>query len=97
LWQAAARAFAQEDMLPVTKTFHQCRTWSHLIAECCTDDQKAHFLKPIMDIHGGAGVSQMNPRVDKLCRDAVIWTHLAGDSVQRMKAVQRLRSFNTRN
>ena len=44
-----------------------------------------------MDIHGGAGVSQMDPRVDKLARDAIIWTHLAGDSVQRMKAVRRLK------
>lgn len=44
-----------------------------------------------MDIHGGAGVTQMHPRVDKLCRDAVIWTHLAGDSVQRMKAVRRMK------
>ena len=44
-----------------------------------------------MDIHGGAGVSQMDPRVDKLARDAVIWTHLAADSVQRMKAVRRLK------
>ena len=44
-----------------------------------------------MDIHGGAGVSQMDPGVDKLARDAIIWTHLAGDSVQRMKAVRRLK------
>ena len=44
-----------------------------------------------MDIHGGAGVAQMDPRVDKLARDAIIWTHLAGDSVQRMKAVRRLK------
>src|SRR6266542_4788443 len=32
-----------------------------------------------MDIHGGAGCT-MNPAVDKLVRDAIIWTHLAGDS-----------------
>ena len=42
-----------------------------------------------MDIHGGAGVSAMNRRAEKLQRDAVIWTHLAGDSVQRMKAVRK--------
>jgi alkylation response protein AidB-like acyl-CoA dehydrogenase len=42
-----------------------------------------------MDIHGGAGCV-MNPAVDKLLRDALIWTHLAGDSVQRMKAARRL-------
>jgi hypothetical protein len=32
----------------------------------------------------------MNARADKLARDAIIWTHLAGDSVQRMKAIRRL-------
>ena len=32
----------------------------------------------------------MSERADKLARDGVIWTHLAGDSVQRMKAVRRL-------
>ncbi len=42
-----------------------------------------------MEIHGGAGVRSMDARADKLERDAVIWTHLAGDSVQRMKAVRK--------
>jgi alkylation response protein AidB-like acyl-CoA dehydrogenase len=40
------------------------------------------------DIHAGAGV--MDARADKLVRDAIIWSHLAGDSVQRMKATRRL-------
>jgi alkylation response protein AidB-like acyl-CoA dehydrogenase len=43
-----------------------------------------------MDIHGADG-SMMNARVDKLVRDAMIWTHLGGDTVQRVKAVKRLR------
>jgi hypothetical protein len=30
------------------------------------------------------------PRADKLVRDAMIWSHLAGDSVQRMKVMRRL-------
>jgi acyl-CoA dehydrogenase len=42
-----------------------------------------------MDIHGAAGC-MMNARVDKLVRDAMIWTHLAGDTVQRVKVVKRL-------
>lgn len=42
-----------------------------------------------MDIHAGTGVTEMPAAVDKLSRDAGIWTHLAGDSVQRMKAVRR--------
>ncbi len=46
-----------------------------------------------LEIHGGAGAPAMPAFVDKLARDAVIWTHLAGDSVQRMKAVRRMK-FN---
>jgi len=44
-----------------------------------------------MDVHAAAGTRSMDARVDKLVRDAVIWTHLAGDSVQRMKAVRRMK------
>jgi alkylation response protein AidB-like acyl-CoA dehydrogenase len=42
-----------------------------------------------MDIHGAEG-SLMNARVDKLVRDAMVWTHLAGDTVQRVKILKRL-------
>ena len=28
--------------------------------------------------------------VDKLVRDAMVWTHLAGDTVQRIKILKRL-------
>jgi alkylation response protein AidB-like acyl-CoA dehydrogenase len=41
-----------------------------------------------LDLHAGAGV--LAPRADKLVRDAMIWSHLAGDSVQRMKVTRRL-------
>ena len=40
-----------------------------------------------MDIHGGSGL-EMDAYAEKLVRDAMIWTHLAGDSVTRMKAIQ---------
>ena len=42
-----------------------------------------------MDIHGAAG-GAMDAYADKLVRDAMIWTHLAGDSVVRMKAIRHL-------
>ena len=32
----------------------------------------------------------MVARVDKLVRDAMVWTHLAGDTVQRIKILRRL-------
>ncbi|HUF82835.1 MAG TPA: acyl-CoA dehydrogenase family protein, partial [Burkholderiales bacterium] len=41
-----------------------------------------------LDIHAGVGAVTMDAAADKLARDAVMWTHLAGDSVQRMKAVR---------
>jgi acyl-CoA dehydrogenase len=42
-----------------------------------------------LDLHGGEGCS-INPRAEKLVRDGFIWSHLAGDSVQRMKVARRL-------
>jgi len=42
-----------------------------------------------MEIHGGAGFT-MDAQANKLVRDGIIWTHLAGDAVQRMKVVRRL-------
>jgi acyl-CoA dehydrogenase len=41
-----------------------------------------------MDIFGAAG-GRMDPGIEKLVRDALIWTHLAGDSVRRMRIVRR--------
>jgi alkylation response protein AidB-like acyl-CoA dehydrogenase len=41
-----------------------------------------------MDVFG-AGRGAMDPAAEKLVRDALIWTHLAGDAVQRMRVVQR--------
>ena len=42
-----------------------------------------------MEVHGADGC-RANPRVDKLVRDAMIWSHLAGDSVLRLKAFSKL-------
>ncbi len=44
-----------------------------------------------LDIHGMAK-GRANAHADKLTRDSIIWTHLAGDSVQRMKAVDKLKT-----
>jgi hypothetical protein len=32
----------------------------------------------------------MDQHTDKLVRDSIIWSHLAGDSVQRIKVARRL-------
>jgi alkylation response protein AidB-like acyl-CoA dehydrogenase len=42
-----------------------------------------------MEVHGANGAT-MNARADKLVRDSIIWTHLAGDSVNRIKAIKNL-------
>ncbi len=42
-----------------------------------------------MDIHDYAG-APMDRGVDKLVRDSFIWSHLAGDSVQRLKVAGRV-------
>ena len=42
-----------------------------------------------MKVHGAQGI-RINPRVDKLVRDSMVWSHLAGDTVLRLKAVSKL-------
>ncbi|MDH3438425.1 MAG: hypothetical protein OEN48_15745, partial [Betaproteobacteria bacterium] len=42
-----------------------------------------------MAIHGATG-GVMDAHADKLVRDGIIWTHLAGDSTQRLKVILRL-------
>jgi alkylation response protein AidB-like acyl-CoA dehydrogenase len=49
--------------------------------------QRVTYLN--MDIHGAADFT-MDACADKLVRDSIIWTHLAGDTVQRAKVVKRL-------
>ena len=41
------------------------------------------------EIHAMGG-NAMDPQAEKLVRDSFIWTHIAGDAVQRMKVAQRL-------
>ena len=49
--------------------------------------QRVTYLN--MEVHGGAGVMR-DVGAEKLFRDAAIWTHLASDTVQRLKAVASL-------
>lgn len=43
-----------------------------------------------LSIHTDFGGGGAHAAADKLARDAIIWTHIAGDSVLRMKSVQGL-------
>jgi alkylation response protein AidB-like acyl-CoA dehydrogenase len=42
-----------------------------------------------LEIRTGSGCA-MDPRADKLVRDSMIWSHLAGDTVQRLKTTRKL-------
>ena len=42
-----------------------------------------------LDIHAAEG-GMMDALADKLVRDAIIWTHLAGDNTQRLKSLRRM-------
>jgi alkylation response protein AidB-like acyl-CoA dehydrogenase len=42
-----------------------------------------------LEIHGGSG-GAVARHAEKLVRDGFIWSHLAGDSVQRLKVAARL-------
>jgi alkylation response protein AidB-like acyl-CoA dehydrogenase len=42
-----------------------------------------------LEIHAAHG-GTVSAMADKLVRDGIIWTHLAGDATQRLKAVRRL-------
>jgi acyl-CoA dehydrogenase len=42
-----------------------------------------------LQIHAGAG-GRVDAMADKLVRDAIIWSHLAGDTTQRLKSVRRM-------
>ena len=42
-----------------------------------------------LDIHTAAGSGTVSAAADKLVRDGIIWTHLAGDATQRLKALRR--------
>ena len=44
-----------------------------------------------LEIHGGAGC-KIARHAEKLVRDSFIWSHLAGDTVQRLKVAHRLAS-----
>ncbi|HEX6003656.1 MAG TPA: acyl-CoA dehydrogenase family protein [Burkholderiales bacterium] len=61
---------------------------SHFLMNyACEVIQRVCYLNEEIHIAGGV----MSAAAGKLVRDAIIWTHIAGDAVQRMRAVRRLR------
>ena len=66
-------------------------TSCHVLLHNFSTDAVQRVTALNLEIHAGAGAVMLHAGADKLARDAFIWTHLAGDSVQRMKAVRGLK------
>lgn len=66
------------------------RSATGVLAVNYSSDVIQRVTKLNMEVHGAEGC-MMNARVDKLVRDAMVWTHLAADTVLRMKAVSKIK------
>jgi len=85
----ALRSFVMRVAAESDDTTAPHSTHNHFLMNFATDAiQRVCYLN--MDIHGRTGAGMMSAGADKLVRDAIIWTHIAGDSVQRMKAASDL-------
>jgi len=78
------RLAAESDAAPAQHSPH-----GHFLMNLASDViQRVCYAN--LDLHVRAGVGEISAGAEKLVRDAIIWTHIAGDSVQRMKSVQGL-------
>ncbi len=85
----ALRSFVMRVAMEADVTVPISRKHNGLLMNFSTDAmQRVCYLN--LDIHRGANRGEISARADKLVRDAIIWTHIAGDSVQRMKAVKAM-------
>jgi len=85
----ALRSFVMRVALEADVTTPISRKHNGLLMNFSTDAmQRVCYLN--LDIHRGAYPGAINAHAEKLVRDAIIWTHIAGDSVTRMKAVKAL-------
>ena len=85
----ALRSFVMRVAAESEDTSAPLSTHSHFLMNFATDAiQRVCYLN--MDIHGRTGNGTMSAGADKLVRDAIIWTHIAGDAVQRLRAIATL-------
>jgi butyryl-CoA dehydrogenase len=68
---------------------HQVKNANPVLVMNWSTDVLQRVTRLNLDIHvsGGSGADAM---AHKLVRDGIIWTHLAGDASQRLKAVRRV-------
>jgi acyl-CoA dehydrogenase len=85
----ALRSFVMRVAAESDCTADILRKHNMLLMNFSTDAmQRVCYLN--LEIHSGAAKGAIDARAEKLVRDEIIWTHIAGDSVQRMKAVKAL-------
>jgi len=85
----ALRSFVMRVAMEADVAAPISRKHNGLLMNFSTDAmQRVCYLN--LDIHRSANRGEISARADKLVRDAIIWTHIAGDSVQRMKAVKAM-------
>jgi alkylation response protein AidB-like acyl-CoA dehydrogenase len=89
MFTEALRSFVMRIASESDSTADISRKHNALLMNFSADSmQRVCYLN--LDIHRGSAKGEISARADKLVRDAIIWTHIAGDSVTRMKAVQAL-------
>ena len=66
---------------------------SPVLVMAYASDVLQRVTKLNMDVHAASGErgGMMDAMTQKLVRDGIIWTHLAGDNTQRLKAVRRMK------
>jgi butyryl-CoA dehydrogenase len=82
----ALRSFVLRVAWEHDRKIHSCNAG---LAMNFSTDAVQEVTELYMEVRGARGC-HMDPHTDKLVRDAFIWSHLAGDSVQRMKVARRL-------
>src|SRR5687768_18251174 len=70
---------------------HQVKSANPVLVMNWSTDVLQRVTRLNLQIHAAAG-GRIDAMADKLVRDAIIWSHLAGDTTQRLKAVRRMLS-----
>jgi acyl-CoA dehydrogenase len=68
---------------------NHCQGANAVLVMNYSEDVIQRVTKLNLDIHAVGG-GMMDALADKLVRDAIIWTHLAGDNTQRLKSLRRM-------
>ncbi len=82
----ALRSFVLRVAWEHDQKIHSCNAG---IAMNYSTDVVQEVTELYMGVRGAQG-GHMDPHTDKLVRDSFIWSHLAGDSVSRMKVTRRI-------